>query len=518
MKNCLKCGKELSKRQAYYCSNECKLTHREGIEKRTGKRPKQEPNKRAVCRIDGKSFRDFNNYSGALSKHLRSLEITEFSDVFEHFDVVEEAPTTEERWHCKYCNWSTKDSKNKSGCITNHIKSHKITIQDHMDDHPEDKGLWIYSPTKEVKDYILLKDSDSYIECRECGEKFKRLTKTHLKFHGLTLKQYRAKHQIENLTSKTTIQKFRDSYKKHTNKINRVKKVSKIELELGEWLRSLGEEVEYSNRKVIAPYELDVFLRAHNLAIEVNGLYWHSEAHGKKHKNYHLSKLEMCEKAGVSLVQIFDDEWKDKQEIIKSKILSKIGRSKTRIYARNCSVKEIGDKKIKSQFLKANHVQSDDRSKVALGLYHKDELVAVMTFGPLRRALGQSKKDGHYELVRYCTSDCVVGGASKLFKHFLALYSPDSVVSYADRRYSSSVKSTLYDSLGFKLVGSTPPNYWYTKDFRKKLHRYNFTKSRLVKEFGADPSNTEFRIMSELGYDRVWDCGSLKYVYPKSKN
>lgn len=42
-------------------------------------------------------------------------------------------------------------------------------------------------------------------------------------------------------------------------------------------------------------------------------------------------------------------------------------------------------------------------------------------------------------------------------------------------------------------------------------HRYNFTKSRLV-EAGASDESTEWEIMQNLGYDRIWDCGHQKYV------
>ena len=272
-------------------------------------------------------------------------------------------------------------------------------------------------------------------------------------------------------------------------------------------------KVECSNRKIIAPYELDLYLPDYKIAIEIHGLYWHSENHGNKHKHYHLTKLESCEKVGVHLIQIFDDEWKDKQDIIEHKLLSHIKKSKDKVYARKCDIKTNISKIDKSNFLKKYHLQGDDRSSVSIGLYNNNELVALMTFGQLRKALGQTKKQDHYELVRYCTSKQVIGGASKLFKAFIAIYNPIEVLSYADRRFTTLTKLTLYDTIGFKLVGITVPNYWYTRDFRKKLHRFNFTKGRLVKDFNADINKSELSNMREMGYDRIWDCGNLKYVY-----
>ena len=513
MTNCLKCNNLLSKRQIYYCSNHCKLTHIDSIKKRTLKKAKQDYQKLAKCKIDGKHFKDIGNYSGALSKHLVKLGLVDIDNVLDYYEIINNNTNSKEKWNCNYCEWSTIDTVNKSGCITTHIKKHGITIQQHLETNPEDKKLWIYSPNKDVKDYLLSKDDKSFIECKECNEKFKRLTKTHLDLHNLSLEQYRLKYGIDNLTSENTLQSFRDSYKVNCEKINKIKKVSNIETELGDWLESLGIDIQYSNRTIINPYELDLYLPEYKIAIEINGLYWHSENHGNKYKSYHLNKLECCEKVGVHLIQIFDDEWKDKNILIKNKILSHVKMSKDRIYARKCVVKNITNKKEKSTFLKVNHLQGDDRSSIAIGLYNNQELVAVMTFGQLRKALGQTKQQGHYELVRYCTSKHVVGGADKLFKAFLKEHNPIQVLSYADRRFTTLTKSTLYDAIGFKLQGHTVPNYWYTKNFRKKLHRYNFTKASLIKNFNADPTKSEIAIMQDLGYDRVWDCGNLKYVY-----
>ena len=60
MQNCLKCQKELSGRQVYYCSNNCKLTHKEGIQKRTFKKEKQDSSFIAICKLDGKELKEIN--------------------------------------------------------------------------------------------------------------------------------------------------------------------------------------------------------------------------------------------------------------------------------------------------------------------------------------------------------------------------------------------------------------------------------------------------------------------------
>jgi hypothetical protein len=113
-------------------------------------------------------------------------------------------------------------------------------------------------------------------------------------------------------------------------------------------------------------------------------------------------------------------------------------------------------------------------------------------------------------MLRFCSklNTSVIGGASKLFKHFLDKYKPISVVSYADRSWSIG---GLYEILGFTLKSKTKPNYYYLIK-KNRINRYNFRKDVLVKE-GYDPNKTEHQIMLNRGIYRIYDCGSLVYEY-----
>jgi hypothetical protein len=44
----------------------------------------------------------------------------------------------------------------------------------------------------------------------------------------------------------------------------------------------------------------------------------------------------------------------------------------------------------------------------------------------------------------------------------------------------------------------------------RRLHRYNFTKYKIIK-MGGYPDKSEWENMKIMGYDRIWDCGHLKY-------
>ena len=107
------------------------------------------------------------------------------------------------------------------------------------------------------------------------------------------------------------------------------------------------------------------------------GDYWHSDIY--RDKDYHLIKTNLVEKQGYQLIHIFEHEWINKQEIIKSKLKSLLNIDQTRIYARKCIIKEISAKE-KNTFLNQFHIQGEDKSKIKLGLFYQYELVAVMTF------------------------------------------------------------------------------------------------------------------------------------------
>lgn len=283
--------------------------------------------------------------------------------------------------------------------------------------------------------------------------------------------------------------------------------ISVHEAEVYEFLKENNIKVKNRERKLIPPQEIDILCKEHKLAIEYNGLYWHSD--NFLDANYHKEKTEVCEEKGYQLIHIFADEWISKKEIIKSRLLNLTGKTKNKIYARKCIIKEVPTKEA-MQFLDKSHIQGRVGAKIKIGLYHNDKLVSLMTFGGLRKNLGNSKKEGHYELLRFCNAlnTTVIGGASKLFKYFLRNYNVKNVISYADRRWS---KGNLYENLGFNLVSKTKPNYFYTKGHCRE-NRFKYRKSEII-ETEEDKAKTEKEIMKERGYYRIYDSGTLKYEY-----
>ena len=277
--------------------------------------------------------------------------------------------------------------------------------------------------------------------------------------------------------------------------------------------KSIFDFIKLNDVKIISNYkignkELDIYIPELKLGFEFNGLYWHSELF--KDKNYHLDKTKLCLNQNISLFHIWEDDWLYRQDIVKSMILNKLCKTPNKIFARKTEIKIIEDNKLIRTFLDKNHIQGFVGSNVKLGLYYNDELVSLMTFGNLRKSLGQNSQVGSYELLRFCNkiNTSVIGGASKLFKYFKDNYNPKEVISYSD--YSRS-NGNMYKQLGFNLKNKLSPNYyWVVKG--KKYHRFNFRKDRLIKD-GYDKNMTEIEIMHQRGLYRIFDCGMQKWTY-----
>lgn len=100
---------------------------------------------------------------------------------------------------------------------------------------------------------------------------------------------------------------------------------SKPEIEIEDFIKYLGFKTLNSRRDIIPPYEIDIFVPEKKLAIEFNGLYWHSEKNGGRDRFYHLNKTLFAEEKGMKLIHIFEDEWRDNNNFIKEVILYSLG-------------------------------------------------------------------------------------------------------------------------------------------------------------------------------------------------
>lgn len=275
-----------------------------------------------------------------------------------------------------------------------------------------------------------------------------------------------------------------------------------------------SDEVIKNDRTVLGGKELDIYIPTKKVAIEFDGLKWHSEWFAKKDRNYHLSKTIECEKQGIRLVHIFEDEYLNHKDIVISKLKHILGYNQNfeKIYARKCNIREISKDDAK-QFLNKNHLQGYARSTLYFGCYYNDMLVGVMTF---KEIVNGSNK---WELNRFAsdTNKICIGVGGKLLNFFIKKYNPLYIKSFADRRWSSTINDNLYTKIGFKFDSYVKPNYSYIKTEKTphRYHKFGFRKKTLAKKYGLPITMTETDMVKHLGYDRIWDCGLIKYVWFK---
>ena len=284
--------------------------------------------------------------------------------------------------------------------------------------------------------------------------------------------------------------------------------ISRGETELKEFLESSGLKVEsqfkYSGRR-----EFDIYADSHKIAIEYDGVLWHSTKY--RDRETQLLKSRHAKELGVSLIRIFEDEWLNRKEQVKSLLLARFGiHSGERVFARKCQVREISNYAAKA-FLDAYHVQGWCRSGISLGLFSGDSCVAVMVFksGMSGRYAAGS---GEYELARYASKGLVVGGAGKLLKSFIKSYSPSRIVSFSEKRLFSG---KLYESLGFVKEADVAPSYTYIYPGKAvRHHKSGFQLSRLREKFPSvyDESLTEEEICAAAGYYRCYDDGKVRWA------
>ena len=281
------------------------------------------------------------------------------------------------------------------------------------------------------------------------------------------------------------------------------------------FIRNILDEqhIKYTtnDRSIISPLELDIYIPDHNLAIECNGVYWHSSY--KKESEYHYCKFISCQSKGIQLLTFWEDQYHNKPEIIKSIILSKLGIYEHKLGARECTVYEI-DHEISSSFINLYHIQGSTNSKVRLGLYYNDELVSVMTFSHRKGLQGRGKIT--WVLDRYCVKSgyLITGGASKLMKYFIKQYDPNEIVSFASNDISNG---NLYEQLGF-IRESDFISYWYVDVNMKRYHRSSFSKASIIKKGWKkvdDKNWTESQVMKDHNMFKIYDSGTTKYVYYK---
>jgi hypothetical protein len=268
-----------------------------------------------------------------------------------------------------------------------------------------------------------------------------------------------------------------------------------------------NEEVLFKVKGILPRnQEYDIYIPSRKIAIEFNGIYWHS-ASRDPNRIKHLQKTEESEKLGIKLIHVWEHDFLQRTEIVKSILNNILGKSK-KIGARRCTVRNI-DANVAKTFTKQNHIDGSIGGKIHLGLFYKDELVSVMSFGTRR-----FKKEDSWEIYRLCskTGYQIQGGASKLFNYFITNYKPSKVITFCDRSLGGG---EVYKKIGMAEVESTPPSYfWANINTAESLSRFKTQKHKLHKLLpNFDPQLSESENMKRAGWFKIWDCGNRVFVW-----
>lgn len=287
-----------------------------------------------------------------------------------------------------------------------------------------------------------------------------------------------------------------DHLNKHSGCPKCGNKLSNGENDIFDFCKSLDNNIVQRDKSVINPYELDIYIPNKKLAIEYNGLTWHSEQYKQNAKCYHLNKTNLCKGKSIKLIHIFEDEWLEKNDIVKSMIEREISEMETVIMVEECEIRKVSTKET-TDFLEKNYIKGKHNSTYKYGLYYKNELLLLSTFKKKNRS-------NEYQLQCFCPKlfTRVVNGEEKLLDIFIKEVNPKRITVNVDKRFSNGSE---FERLGFIKIGETQPNYYYCN----RQHRENkskYTKRKLVKQ-GFDDNKTEHKIMNERGFYRIYDCG-----------
>lgn len=287
---------------------------------------------------------------------------------------------------------------------------------------------------------------------------------------------------------------------------------SQAEEDLALFLESLGLVIE---RKVITMLEnrkeLDIYIPAYNVAVEYNGLHWHSEKY--RSSEYHSNKYQECKEKGITLVQIWEDDWLDRKEIVqnwlasyfgKEKLLTKISKEWCIDYSEdNLTCKEI-DATPANDFLNAVHLKGATTGSHYFGLLDDSHTLIAML------AMDVTGVDGEYAITRYAAKGIIPDGFSILLKSAMETINPVRLVFVSD---NAMPEHKMFSKYGFKLDRTHSADYMYTKD-KKRIDKTHFHHVKVQKNpnmlyfEGLD----ENKLAQKNGFIRIWDAGKTQWI------
>ena len=254
---------------------------------------------------------------------------------------------------------------------------------------------------------------------------------------------------------------------------------SNAEQELFDFVATFVDDAEQSNRIILKGKELDIYIPSKSLAIEYNGLYYHSDKF--KGKNYHLNKTKNCNKQGIGLIHIFEDEWLNKKNVVKAKIKKYLGLSK-RADSEKFSIKNV-DKIEKTNFVKKNSLYKNTESDIDIGLYDNNKLIYLLSL---------KKEQNNYSIVTDCED-----------KDFTVEKAFIKLLDHTSKKYG--IGSFIYThNLNWPVEGKIKHSGFYKKYITEPEFTY-VTKSNPKNRYVSK------KAIKNKTVHKIYDCGTIKF-------
>lgn len=464
----------------------------------------------AIDKNNGFTTQDYLNRGGVLTTHIKNSYNVEVLSLYERrkyymltgnywweqwFDIILKEKTEIKK--CPYCNWETIDIENKSGWFEQHLsKEHKMNLQSYLREFPNDITYFKHYARLKKREERLSKETE-YVICPLCLQRFNKITEAHIfKVHNLTWGNFKTMHPNIQILSQSAVNQAKHAISLGNLTVSKERFVSSYEKEIQFFLKD--NNIDFSpNRQILIGKEIDLLIEDFKIGIEFDGLKFHTEFFGRKAPNYHLDKTLKCNEKGYALIHIFEDEYVNHKDAVYEKLKHFLHiNNEQKIYGRKCVIKFISQKQTK-EFNDKYSLQEFQNSDIYLGAFFEDNLIGIMSF---------NKDSGDvWKITNFVTDYNYVmcGVGSKLFKHFSRTINPKCVYATVDRRWVLSIRNNFYTKIGFTFDSFIDCDFRY---YNERIERYKrFTKQEL------NTMNISKKQVEE--FDRIWDCGMVKYVY-----
>lgn len=246
--------------------------------------------------------------------------------------------------------------------------------------------------------------------------------------------------------------------------------------------------------------EIDISVPSMKIGIEHNGLYYHSDAVRKDGDPYrHQNKKRLIESEGYRLINIWEDEWQNKKDVIKSMLKVALGKGvkwKDLLYP----AKDV-DRETAEQFYTDNSLYDYPQGgQNSIGVYVRNDLKMVMTYNinnGVCTVLGVCEKQG----------ETVINGWSILMNMILSKENDITEFRYTPRLEWEPFDLKKYRKMGFEVIATVEPEKWWIDGFSRDI---NYIVDRAyVDPNGEYPIDMSDEEVIRKRYDLLYGLGGF---------